>query len=92
MNATELTVLSESAPLPFQMDETPGEDVRLRYRYLDLRREGPARAIRLRSDANKIARDVLHDRGLPRDRDADADPVHPRGRPRLPRAGPPAPG
>jgi aspartyl-tRNA synthetase len=64
ISATELTVLSESAPLPFQMDETPGEDVRLRYRYLDLRREGPARAIRLRSDANKIARDVLHDRGF----------------------------
>jgi aspartyl-tRNA synthetase len=69
VNATELTVLSESAPLPFSLDEhsgenTAGEDVRLRYRYLDLRREGPARAIRLRSDANKIARDVLHDRGF----------------------------
>ncbi|NMO89620.1 aspartate--tRNA ligase [Actinomycetospora sp. TBRC 11914] len=64
ISATELTVLSESAPLPFQMDETPGEDVRLRYRYLDLRREGPAHAIRLRSDANKIARDTLHDRGF----------------------------
>jgi aspartyl-tRNA synthetase len=67
LNATDLTVLSESAPLPFSLDEhsgenTAGEDVRLRYRYLDLRREGPARAIRLRSDANKIARDVLHDR------------------------------
>ena len=58
ISATALTVLSESAPLPFQMDETPGEDVRLRYRYLDLRREGPAHAIRLRSDANKIARDL----------------------------------
>jgi aspartyl-tRNA synthetase len=69
VNATELTVLSESAPLPFSLDEhsgenTAGEDVRLRYRYLDLRREGPARAIRLRSDANKIARDVLHERGF----------------------------
>ncbi|MCD2187697.1 aspartate--tRNA ligase [Actinomycetospora soli] len=62
ISATELTVLSESAPLPFQMDETPGEDVRLRYRYLDLRREGPAHAIRMRSRANKIARDVLSDR------------------------------
>ncbi|HEY2222696.1 aspartate--tRNA ligase, partial [Actinomycetospora sp.] len=67
VNATDLTVLSESAPLPFPLDEhsgdnTAGEDVRLRYRYLDLRREGPARAIRMRSDANKIARDVLHDR------------------------------
>ncbi len=59
---TELEVLSESAPLPFQLDEhlTVGEDVRLRHRYLDLRRSGPARALRMRSEANRIARDVLH--------------------------------
>jgi aspartyl-tRNA synthetase len=64
ISATALTVLSESAPLPFSLDEYAevGEDVRLRYRYLDLRREGPASAIRLRSRANKIARDVLSDR------------------------------
>jgi len=64
ISATALTVLSESAPLPFSLDEHAevGEDVRLRYRYLDLRREGPASAIRLRSRANKIARDVLSDR------------------------------
>ena len=57
----ELTVLSESAPLPFGLDEHTGvgEDVRLRYRYLDLRREEPARILRLRSQANKIARDTL---------------------------------
>ena len=59
---TELEVLSEAAPLPFQLDEhlTVGEDVRLRHRYLDLRRPGPARAMRMRSEANRIARDVLH--------------------------------
>jgi aspartyl-tRNA synthetase len=59
---TELTVLSEAAPLPFQLDEhlTVGEDVRLRHRYLDLRRGGPARAMRMRSEANRIAREVLH--------------------------------
>ncbi|WP_328307637.1 aspartate--tRNA ligase [Actinomycetospora sp. NBC_00405] len=64
ISATALTVLSESAPLPFSLDEHAevGEDVRLRYRYLDLRREGPASAIRLRSRANKIARDVLSER------------------------------
>ncbi|MFC5138677.1 aspartate--tRNA ligase [Actinomycetospora rhizophila] len=64
VSATALTVLSESAPLPFQLDEhgDVGEDARFRYRYLDLRREGPASAIRLRSRANKIARDVLTDR------------------------------
>jgi aspartyl-tRNA synthetase len=59
---TQLDVLSEAAPLPFQLDEhlTVGEDVRLRHRYLDLRRSGPARAMRMRSEANRIARDVLH--------------------------------
>jgi len=64
VSATALTVLSESAPLPFPLDEHTevGEDARLRHRYLDLRREGPASAIRLRSRANKIARDVLSDR------------------------------
>src|SRR4051812_5258289 len=60
---TDLQVLSEAAPLPFQLDEhlTVGEDVRLRHRYLDLRRPGPARAMRMRSEANRIARTVLHD-------------------------------
>ena len=59
-----LTVLSESAPLPFPLDEHTevGEEIRLKHRYLDLRRAGPAAAIKLRSEANRIARDVLHDR------------------------------
>jgi aspartyl-tRNA synthetase len=60
VNATSLTVLGESAPLPFQLDETPGEEARLKYRYLDLRREsGPGAAIRLRSKVNAAARAVL---------------------------------
>ncbi|WP_100494931.1 aspartate--tRNA ligase [Mycobacteroides abscessus] len=59
VNAAELKVLNESAPLPFQLDETAGEEARLRYRYLDLRREGPGNAIRLRSKANAAARSVL---------------------------------
>ncbi|MEU7146177.1 aspartate--tRNA ligase [Nocardia sp. NPDC046473] len=61
VNVTELEVLNESAPLPFQLDEQPGEEARLKYRYLDLRREGPAHAIRLRSKANAAARAVLAD-------------------------------
>jgi len=57
----QLEVLSESAPPPFPVDDhiDVGEDVRLRYRYLDLRRTGPAQALRLRSQANRIARRVL---------------------------------
>ena len=61
VTAESLTVLSEAAPLPFQIDDhiDVSEDVRLRHRYLDLRRTGPAKAIRLRSKANQIAREVL---------------------------------
>ncbi|MBP2452782.1 aspartate--tRNA ligase [Mycolicibacterium lutetiense] len=61
VNTTSLTVLGESAPLPFQLDETAGEEARLKYRYLDLRREGPGNAIRLRSKVNAAARNVLAD-------------------------------
>ncbi|MGQ4615087.1 aspartate--tRNA ligase [Nocardia sp. R7R-8] len=59
VDVTELEVLNESAPLPFQLDEQPGEEARLKHRYLDLRREGPAHAIRLRSKVNAAAREVL---------------------------------
>ena len=59
VNATSLTVLGESAPLPFQLDEPAGEELRLKYRYLDLRRDGPGSAIRLRSKVSAAARDVL---------------------------------
>lgn len=61
--ATEVVVLNEAAPLPFQvstaLDEPVGEEARLRYRYLDLRRPAPAHAIRLRSKASQAARRVL---------------------------------
>ena len=62
--ATELEVLSPAAPLPFQIDErvTVGEEARLKFRYLDLRRPGPAAAIRLRSKVNQAARAVLAER------------------------------
>ncbi|WP_370942676.1 aspartate--tRNA ligase [Amycolatopsis sp. cg5] len=59
---TELEVLSEAAVLPFPIDERVdvGEEVRLKHRYLDLRRSGPAKAMRLRSEVNRVAREVLH--------------------------------
>ncbi|MCE1174009.1 MAG: aspartate--tRNA ligase [Propionibacteriales bacterium] len=61
-----LEVLNPSAPLPFQIDErvNVGEEARLKYRYLDLRRPAPAAAIRLRSAISKAARDVLAERGF----------------------------
>lgn len=36
--ATRITILNKAAPLPFHAHENPGEDTRLKYRYLDLRR------------------------------------------------------
>ena len=59
--ADVVDVLSESAPLPFPIDDhlEVGDETRLKWRYLDLRRSGPAAAIRLRSKVNQIARDVL---------------------------------
>src|SRR5215213_5572472 len=64
--ASGLQVLSPSEPLPFQIDErvNVGEETRLKYRYLDLRRPGPAAAIRLRSEVNRVARTLLAERGF----------------------------
>ena len=62
--ATTVEVLSESAPLPFQIDEhvEVGEEVRLKYRYLDLRRSGPAAALRTRSQVTRAIRAVMDER------------------------------
>ena len=62
----ELEVLSASAPLPFPIDDrvTVGEEVRLRHRYLDLRRASAGAAIRMRSHVNQVCRTVLLDRGF----------------------------
>lgn len=59
--ASDVEVLSAAAPLPFPISDhvEVGEEVRLKHRYLDLRRSAPGNAIRLRSDVNKAARDVL---------------------------------
>ncbi len=61
VSADNVTVLNAAAALPFQIDERVevGEEARLRYRYLDLRRPAPAAAIRLRSKVNQAARDAL---------------------------------
>jgi aspartyl-tRNA synthetase len=64
--ASTIDVLNPSAPLPFQIDErvNVGEESRLKYRYLDLRRPGPGAAIRLRSKVNAAARAVLDAHGF----------------------------
>ncbi len=64
--AEDVEILSPAAPLPFPIDEhvEVGEEARLKHRYLDLRRPGPAAALRLRSQVNKAARDVLDARNF----------------------------
>ena len=61
----DVVVLSESAPLPFPVDSGSeadiSEEVRLRYRYLDLRREGPASNLRLRSRVTSAIRRVMEE-------------------------------
>ena len=59
--AGSLEVLNPSAPLPFQLDErtTVNEDARLKYRYLDLRRQRMHDAMALRSAATHAIRGVL---------------------------------
>ncbi|MCZ2402742.1 aspartate--tRNA ligase [Paenarthrobacter sp. Z7-10] len=63
--ADSVTVLNEASPLPFQIDEhvEVGEEARLKHRYLDLRRPSMQRNLRLRSEANRVARDLLHSQG-----------------------------
>ena len=56
-----LKILNPSLPIPFQLDEhaSVGEETRLKYRFLDLRREEMQKNIRLRSKASKCVRDYL---------------------------------
>ncbi|GAA1804232.1 aspartate--tRNA ligase [Nesterenkonia flava] len=64
--ADEVEVLNTAAPLPFQIDDhvEVGEEARLKHRYLDMRRSAPQRALRLRSEANRVARELLHEQGF----------------------------
>ncbi len=61
--STEVEILSVAAPLPFPIDDrvTVGDEIRLKYRYLDLRRKSAGDALRMRSKVNQIARNVLLD-------------------------------
>ena len=64
--ASQLDILNTSETPPFQLDEhiQVGEDVRLRYRYLDLRRKKMMDNLRFRSDVTIAMRNFLSDRGF----------------------------
>ena len=57
--ADEVEILNASAPLPLLMTDDDGEEVRLKYRYLDLRRERMQKNLRLRSRLNAAIRQYL---------------------------------
>jgi aspartyl-tRNA synthetase len=64
--AEEFEVLSEAEPLPFPVEGSTdiSEDVRIKYRYLDIRREETARNLRIRSTAAYLLSDVMRDHGF----------------------------
>jgi len=62
--ATKITVLNKAAPLPFHAHENPGEDTRLKYRYLDLRRPEMQRMQRTRIKLVQALRRHLDARGF----------------------------
>jgi aspartyl-tRNA synthetase len=62
--ASELELLNRCDPLPFQLDESVSEEVRLRYRYIDLRREIMNQRLRLRHRITRSMRGYLDAQGF----------------------------
>ena len=63
INASGLTILNNSLALPFQLDEytSVGEETRLKYRFLDLRRDAMQARLRLRAKVSHSLRNFLND-------------------------------
>ncbi|MDQ3277352.1 MAG: aspartate--tRNA ligase, partial [Bacteroidota bacterium] len=66
INVSSFTILNKSATPPFtiQDDTDGGDDLRMRYRYLDLRRGAVKRNLELRYAVNRATRDYLHQQGF----------------------------
>ncbi|HVE98083.1 MAG TPA: aspartate--tRNA ligase [Mycobacteriales bacterium] len=67
VTADHVEVLSVAAPLPFPIEGQQGdvdEGVRLRYRYLDMRRAEAAAAMRTRARATRVIREVMDEHGF----------------------------
>jgi aspartyl-tRNA synthetase len=60
----DLEILNRSEPLPFQLDETVSEEVRLRFRYLDLRRDEMRQRLVLRHRITRAMRNYLDEAGF----------------------------
>ena len=66
MEVTKLTILSRAKPLPFELDDTKtvNEEVRMKYRYLDLRSQRMTKNMRLRHKAATLVREYLNNNGF----------------------------
>lgn len=66
VECTELEVLAHAEPLPFQVDDYQkvSEEVRLKYRYLDLRRPEMAKKLLIRAKVTKLIRDYMDTHGF----------------------------
>jgi aspartyl-tRNA synthetase len=62
--ATALELLNRCDPLPFQLDEPVSEEVRLRYRYIDLRRDEMNKRLRMRHGITRAMRNFLDNEGF----------------------------
>lgn len=62
--AEEVEILNRSKPLPFQLDEEVGEEIRLRFRYLDLRRPEMQRKLFTRARVTSALRRYLDAQGF----------------------------
>ena len=82
-------VLRIAEPPPFPIDaraDDVDENIRLQYRYLDLRRERMQRNLRVRAAVNSAIRRAMEDQGFVEVETPMLVPSHARGRPRVPRA------
>ncbi len=86
--AAALEVLNRAETPPFVIEDRieADEQLRLQYRYLDLRRPEMTRILRLRADVNRIMREHMDAPRLPRGGDADPHALDAGGGARLPRA------
>ena len=89
--AREIELLADAETPPFEIEEggqEANEELRLKYRYLDLRREHMRQGLRAAPRRDHRHPRLPERRGLPRGRDAGDDALDARGRARLPRAQP----
>ena len=66
IDASDLTILNNSVALPFQLDDhaSVGEETRLKYRFLDLRRDAMQSNLRLRAKVSHSVRNFLNEEGF----------------------------